>query len=240
MHFSLTWFLQGHQVSIATRLKYFDYVMTTMACFAAGHRALYKNDFVNMHASYRNMPTNCWTSTWHKLEFRMAGNQEIFLLGTNGLNISQHWPVSNLGRRVLAHIIVNSRGMWPASLHTDGPNGYSSWAPQFRTSSKQLGSKQISYCRYKNFGNWVDAAEDQPWLAVSFGRLHLLLPALSGYFWYILCYLFTCHFFFTPVPTWARHFFGGRARLGSTRLICFVERQFSFCVPCPCVTHAMI
>ena len=23
--------------------------------------------------------------------------------------------------------------------------------------------KLTSYCRYKNFGNWVDAAEDQPW-----------------------------------------------------------------------------
>ena len=189
-----------------------------MACFAAWHRALYKNDFVNMDASYRNMPTTCWTSTWHKLEFRMAG----FLLGTNGLNISQHWPVSNLGRSVLAHIIVNSRGMWPASLHTDGPNGYSSWAPQFRTSSKQLGSKTdflLSIQKFRKLGRccWRPTVA-----AVSFGRLHLLLPALSGYFWYILCYLFTCHFFFTPVPTWARHFFGGRARLGSTRLICFV------------------
>ena len=44
--------LQDHKVSIATRLKYFEKVVTTVACFAAGHRVLYKNNLVNMDVSY--------------------------------------------------------------------------------------------------------------------------------------------------------------------------------------------
>ena len=38
--------LQDHQVSISTRLKH--KVALTVACFAPGHRALYKNGLVNM------------------------------------------------------------------------------------------------------------------------------------------------------------------------------------------------
>ena len=53
--FANRWIRQDHQVSIATRLKYFDKVVTTVACFAAGHRALYKNDLVNMDVSYRKL-----------------------------------------------------------------------------------------------------------------------------------------------------------------------------------------
>ena len=36
-------------------------------------------------------------------------------------------------------------------------------------------------------------------------------------FVYIFCNLFTFHFFFTPVPNGARHFFGVQARLDSTQ-----------------------
>ena len=49
------WILKGHQVSTATRLKYFDEVVTTVACFAAGRRALYKNDLENMGVFYRKL-----------------------------------------------------------------------------------------------------------------------------------------------------------------------------------------
>ena len=53
--FANRWILQDHQVSIATRLKYFDKVVSTVACFAAGHRAVYTNDLVNMDVSYRKL-----------------------------------------------------------------------------------------------------------------------------------------------------------------------------------------
>ena len=48
------WILPFHQVSVATKRKYIDKVVTTVAC--AGHRVLYKNDLVNMDVPYRK---NC-------------------------------------------------------------------------------------------------------------------------------------------------------------------------------------
>ena len=53
--FANRWILTDHQVSIATRLKYFDKVVGTVACYAAGHRALYKHDLLNMDVSHRKL-----------------------------------------------------------------------------------------------------------------------------------------------------------------------------------------
>ena len=73
--FANRWILTDHQISIATRLKYFDKVVGTVACFAAGHRALYKNDLLNMDVSYRKLcrqivgppPGTNWSLDWHEI-----------------------------------------------------------------------------------------------------------------------------------------------------------------------------
>ena len=73
--FANRWILTDHQASIATRLQYFDKVVTTVACFAAGHRVLYKNDLLNMDVSHRKLcrqivgppsGTN-WSLDWHEI-----------------------------------------------------------------------------------------------------------------------------------------------------------------------------
>ena len=95
--FANRWILTDHQVSIATRLKYFDKVVGTVACFAAGHRALYKNDLLNMDVSYRKLcrqivgppPGTNWSLDWH--EILHFWNERV--------------PVSNLGRSLSALII---------------------------------------------------------------------------------------------------------------------------------------
>ena len=76
----------------------------------------------------------------------------------------------NFGRSVLAHINGNSKGMWRVSLHTDGLNMVKlvlAWTPPGPRSSgrppNSWDQKLTSYCRYRNFGHWADAAEDQQW-----------------------------------------------------------------------------
>ena len=62
-------------ISIATRLTYFDKVVTTVACFAAAHRALCKNDLVKIDVSYRKLcrqivappPGTNWSLEWHEI-----------------------------------------------------------------------------------------------------------------------------------------------------------------------------
>ena len=71
MHFSPT----VGSCLIATRPKSLAKVRTTVACFAPGHRALYKDDLKNMDVSWmwltRNYAEDCWTSTWHRKDFGM-------------------------------------------------------------------------------------------------------------------------------------------------------------------------
>ena len=53
--FANCWILQDHRVWIATKLKYFDKVVTTVAYFAAGHRVVHRNDLVTMDVSHRKL-----------------------------------------------------------------------------------------------------------------------------------------------------------------------------------------
>ena len=150
------------------------------------------------------MATNCWTSIWHKSEFRL-----------NGWNISLHWPVFNFGRSLFAHIVGSSQGLWRASFHTDGEVCVSldfSWVPQFRTSCKQLASKTGFLLSIQIFWKLRPPFWRPTMMGISFGRLHPPLPALNVNYFCLFAFHF---FFFTPVPNGARFFFW---RTGSTRL----------------------
>ena len=115
--------LKDHQISIATRLKYFDKVVTTVACFAAGHRALYKNDLVNMDVSYRKLcrqivgppPRTNWSVEWHEILYRWNERVEHFaaLAGVKSWSecaCTHYWKFA---ARYVAGL-----------LHTDGLNVY--------------------------------------------------------------------------------------------------------------------
>ena len=138
--FANRWILTDHQVSIATRLKYFDKVVTTVACFAAGHGALYKNDLVNMHVSYRKLcrqivgppppPGTNWSLEWHEILHCWNERVEHFAALAAVKSWSQcacthYWKFARYVARLPSH-------RWVSLV--------SSWCPQFRTSSKQLGS----------------------------------------------------------------------------------------------------
>lgn len=77
-----------------------------------------------------------------------------------------------------------------------------SWAPQFRTCSKQLGSNSDYdlLLSTQNFGKLGGRCWRATAVGIACGRLHLFLLAMNV---------------FTPVPTRALHFFGVQARLKS-------------------------
>ena len=69
--FANRWILQDPYVSIATRLKYFDRMMTTVACFAAGHRVEKKGGWTRTcltwnYAVVGNPPGTNWLD-WHEI-----------------------------------------------------------------------------------------------------------------------------------------------------------------------------
>ena len=69
------WILCDTQVAIAKRLEYFDCVISPVACYAAGHRSIYKNDLHRFDVLQRRFlrsvvgpPRNIdWTLPWHEI-----------------------------------------------------------------------------------------------------------------------------------------------------------------------------
>ena len=57
------------------KLEYFDRVISPIACFAAGHRTIYRNDLRSMDVAYRRLlrsvvrpPRNMdWALPWHEI-----------------------------------------------------------------------------------------------------------------------------------------------------------------------------
>ena len=69
------WILCDPKVSIAQKLEYFDRVISPKACFAAGHRTIYRSDLRSMDVAYRRFlrsvvgpPRNMdGALPWHKI-----------------------------------------------------------------------------------------------------------------------------------------------------------------------------
>ena len=67
--------LTDRHVSLATGPRYFDTVITPVACFAAGHRAICKNDLNNTDVVFRKLLRSVvgppaatdWSRPWHEI-----------------------------------------------------------------------------------------------------------------------------------------------------------------------------
>ena len=69
------WILTDKNVSIADRVRYFQTVVTPVACFAAGHRVLYREDLNKLDISFRKLLRQVvgppggidWNRPWHEI-----------------------------------------------------------------------------------------------------------------------------------------------------------------------------
>ena len=90
--FANRWILQDHQILIATRPKSLAKVRTTVACFAAGHRAFYKKRFGEhgrvMDVAYRKLRRGLLDLNVARKGF--WNGKTYYIRGTNWYNISQH------------------------------------------------------------------------------------------------------------------------------------------------------
>ena len=163
--FANRWILTDHQISIATRLKYFDKVVGTVACFAAGHRALYKNDLLNMDVSYRKLcrqivgppPGTNWNLDWH--EILLFWNERV-------AHFAALASVKSWSQSVCIHYWKFARYVACLPSHRWVKRVLAWIPPESRNAGRPADTwehKLVTYCRYKNFGNWMDAAEDQHW-----------------------------------------------------------------------------
>ena len=106
------WILIDRHVSLATRLRYFDTIITPVACFAAGHRMIFKKDLNKIDVTFRKLLRNMvgtpaatdWSRPWHEIlhdwNARVAQFVEQYSV--------KHWSVRCLEMHwQLAHYAAN-------------------------------------------------------------------------------------------------------------------------------------
>ena len=66
------WILEDRRVPISQRLRYFDSVASSVACFAGGHRTTYQEHLKPWTFIFENFADHCGPSAVHCLDTRMA------------------------------------------------------------------------------------------------------------------------------------------------------------------------
>ena len=82
------WILCDSRIAISKRLEYFDCVISpVVACYAAGHRSIYKQDLHRFDVLQRRLlrsvvgpPRNVdWTQPWHEILHQWNGRIQSFM-----------------------------------------------------------------------------------------------------------------------------------------------------------------
>ena len=99
------WILCEKIVSMASRLKFFDAMITSVVCFAAGHRKIYTNDLRKLEVHCRE----CFDGLWVRQLTSIGTSRGIqcFIHGTTGLINNWNTMVSRYGQRNICLSIGN-------------------------------------------------------------------------------------------------------------------------------------
>ena len=156
------WILEDRRVPISQRLRYFDSVVSSVACFAGGHRTMYKEHIQSLDLHFRKLcrsivgppPHIDWTLEWH--EILHVWNERV----AHFVDIAkiQSWSRICCGKywKLAAHITKLPIHHWIQRVLR--------WQPVGR---RRLGrpkhrwdSKLELYCRYQRLGHWEEFAHD--------------------------------------------------------------------------------
>ena len=155
------WILEDRRVPISQRLRYFDAVVSSVACFASGHRTIYQEHIQTLDLHFRKFcrsivgpPYTDWTLEWHEILHAWNERAAHFV----GVAKIQSWSriccVSYW--KLAAHIAKRPIHHWiQRILH---------WQP---VGQRRLGrpkhrweSKLEMYCRYQGLVHWEEAAQN--------------------------------------------------------------------------------
>ena len=161
------WILCGKGVSILHRLRYFEKVISPVACFGASHRAIHKDDLAKLDVEYRRLmrmvvgpPTDTnWASPWH--EILHGWNNKVQMLSDHaGL---KPWSVTCIEAvwKFASYVEVLPPERWPRRIlewNMRGPRKRGRPAYTWETALQK-------YSIWKGFDNWiVEAAEREHWM----------------------------------------------------------------------------
>ena len=163
-------FYANKHVSICKRLRYFHTVVTPVACFGAGPRAIHGVDLSKIDVHFRNLvrnivgppPQTNWDSPWHIILH--AWNERVnYFVQQSGIPtwttscLQQHWRFA----RYIANLPAKSCKQmgYKRVLHWTPMGNATVGRPRIVWESKIQG-----FCRYKLLGNWLDLAKGDVWI----------------------------------------------------------------------------
>ena len=141
-------------VSLATRLRYFDTIITPVVCFAAGHRPILQTDLNKIDVTFRKLLRSVvgppaatdWSRPWHEIlhdwTARVVQFVEPHSVKHWSMRLEMHWK--------LAHYAANlPPDRWLARILTWTCRGH-----------QNTGRPRNTWDRYQQLGNWLDVARD--------------------------------------------------------------------------------
>ena len=154
-------------VSIAQRLAYFDATVTPVACFASGHRKIYKQDLRKLDVKFRKLVRTIvgppggldWSAPWHHIlhewnarVLECAEQAGVKLWSRRCLE--QHWKLASYIANLSDNRWLKRALAWTAGRRTRIGRPTNRWDAQIQM-----------YCRWQNLGEWrATAMQTDFWL----------------------------------------------------------------------------
>ena len=155
-------YLVNRNVAMRDRFRYFNAMVTSVACFVAAHRIIYKQDLCKMDIVFRRLLRSIvgppgdvdWTLQWH--EIFLHWNERVkFFTSRHGLNswsavcLGQHWKFAH-------YVSTLPKDRWVVRAMT--------WFPE---NARRIGRPAYTrdsmiqhFCRHKQIGNWRERAQE--------------------------------------------------------------------------------
>ena len=156
------WILCDPKVSIAQKIEFFDRVISPIACFAAGHRTVYRNDLHKMDVAYRRLlrsvvgpPLNMdWTLPWHEVLHIWNERVRVFTLQAasktwSELCLRHHWNVAQYFATLPGHRWIKRILAWQPAGHKRVGRPKYCWDTML-----------TNFCRLKCLVSWEVIATD--------------------------------------------------------------------------------
>ena len=154
--------LTCRRASMKCRLQFFVSVVTSVACFGACHRALYKEDLDKMDVVFRRLlrqvvgpPAGVnWNAAWHDVLHVWHDRVNTFLQKYNVVSwsetcLGQHWDFASYVARLPACRWVRRLLSWePSDIKPQG-RPRNTWE-----------TKLVEFCSLAGLGDWWRAAQD--------------------------------------------------------------------------------
>ena len=155
-------YLVNRNVAMRDRFRYFNAMVTPVACFGAAHRKVYKQDLCKMDIVFRRLLRSIvgppgdvdWTLPWHEILHHWNEGVKFFtsrhgLKSWSAVCLGQYWKfahyISNLPRE---RWVVRARNWFPANARRVGRPAYT-WDSMIQ-----------HFCRHKQIGNWRERAQN--------------------------------------------------------------------------------